>query len=318
MPIKIKILLWLLKRKKGPELQELNPSAVRREAQATMDKAGRFLDYGAIPLHQVEDRMIPGRDVEIPVRIYHPDNETNLPVIMYFHGGGFVMRSIDSHDKVCRRICRDNKAIIVSVGYRLAPEYKFPIPVHDCYDATVWVGENARSFGGDPGRLVVMGDSAGGNLSAVVCMMSRDLGGPRIKYQVLIYPCTDGHLSSKSIDALGNGYYLTKKMMEWFVDHYKSSDADLDSPYLSPLLAEDLSDLPPAFIFTAEFDPLKDEGRKYAERLKDAGNEVVFKEHAGMIHGFISMPRMSKKILVAYEDIQRELAGVLHEVCLGP
>ena len=311
IPFKIKTLLWFINRRKGPQINELTPPAARQEAQATIEKVGRFLDYQAIQLTKVHDRMVPGRDSDIPVRIYHPDSETGLPIIMYFHGGGFVMRSIDSHDKVCRRICRDNKAIVISVGYRLAPEYKFPIPVHDCYDATVWAATNARSFGGDDSRLVVMGDSAGGNLSAVVSLMSRDLDGPKISYQVLIYPCTDGHLSSESIDTLGNGYYLTKKMMEWFVDHYKSSDEDLDSPYLSPLLAKDLSNLPPAFVFTAEYDPLKDEGRKFAERLKEAGNEVVFKEYGGMIHGFISMPRMSKRILDTYADIRREIAEVL-------
>lgn len=311
MPIRIKLLLTLLNRSKGPQLHEVDAPTARRQAQATMKKAGAFMDHAPIALPKVDNLNIPGRDSEIPVRIYHPKLEEGLPVIMYFHGGGFVMRSIDSHDKVCRRLCRDNQAIVISVGYRLAPEYKFPIPSQDCYDATVWASANATKFGGNPSRLVVMGDSAGANLSTVVCMMARDLNGPSIAHQTLIYPCTDGYLSSDSITELGEGYFLTKKMMEWFVDHYKSSDKDLDSPYLSPLLAEDLSNLPPAFVFTAEFDPLKDEGRKYADKLKAAGNKVVFKEYDGMIHGFISMPRLSRRILGAYKDIQKELS-VLH------
>lgn len=310
IPVRIKMLLWILNKNKGPQPHEVDPVTARANAQKIVAKVDRFMDYAEIQLPSVEDRTIPGRESDIPVRIYHPNSDKNLPIIMYFHGGGFVMRSIDSHDKVCRRICRDNKAIVISVGYRLAPEYKFPIPLHDCYDATVWASKHGGSLGGDASRLVVMGDSAGANLSTAVCLMSRDLEGPKISYQVLIYPCTDGYLSSKSITDLGEGYFLTKKMMEWFIAHYKSSDEDLESPYLSVLLAEDLSNLPPAFLFTAEYDPLKDEGRKYADKLKAAGNEVLFKEYPGMIHGFISMPRLSKRILGTYEDIQKVLAGV--------
>lgn len=310
MPIRIKLLLWFFNIKKGPLIEDLDPPSARLVAQKAIAKVGRFLDYNPIPLPKVEDRKIPVRDSSIPVRIYYSSLEANLPVIIYYHGGGFVMRSIDSHDKVCRRICRDNRVIVISVGYRLAPEYKFPIPMHDCYDATVWTAQQAESLGGDASRLVVMGDSAGANLATAVCLMSRDLGGPKISYQVLIYPCTDGYLSASSITDLGEGYFLTKAKMEWFINHYKSSDEDLRSPYLSVLLADDLSNLPPAFVFTAEFDPLKDEGRQYADRLKEAGNKVRFQEYEGMIHGFISMPRLSNRILGTYRDIQQALAEV--------
>lgn len=310
IPFKIKALLWFLNRQRGPQLYELDPVAARAGAQKTMEKVGGWLDYKAIELYRVEDRSIPVRDAEVPIRIYHPSDQRDLPIIMYFHGGGFVMRSIDSHDKVCRRVCRDNQAIVISVGYRLAPEFKFPIPLYDCYDATVWAESRAADIGGDKNKLMVMGDSAGANLSTAVCLMSRDLGGPKISYQVLIYPCTDGFLSSSSIKDLGEGYFLTKLGMQWFINHYKSSDEDLKSPYLSVLLAEDLSGLPAAYVCTAEFDPLKDEGQAYADRLKEAGNDVIYKEYEGMIHGFISMPKLSKRILGAYKDIQATIAKI--------
>jgi acetyl esterase len=234
-------------------------------------------------------------------------------VIMFFHGGGFVLRDIDSHDKFCRRTARDNKALVISVGYRLAPEYKFPAGVYDAYDATVWAAQYAGDYKGDTSQLVVMGDSAGGNLATVVAMMSRDLNGPEIAYQVLIYPCTDGTLKSPTIDQYAEGYFLTKKIIEWFIDQYKSKEEDLIDPRMSPLFAEDFSNLPPAFIITAEYDLLKGEGKMYADRLKAAGNEVIYKDYGGMIHGFMSMPKLSSRILETYRDIQQILTKGLNK-----
>lgn len=307
IPFKFRILLWLINKDKGPQIYEMSGADARRTAAEKTQRLEKFLDYAPISLHKVFDMNIPGRDCEITVRIYQPTNEQNLPVIMYFHGGGFVISSVDTHDKLCRRIARDNKAHVISVEYRLAPEFKFPIPLQDCYDATVWAAQNASVHHGDTNRLVVMGDSAGGNLAAAVSLMSRDLNGPKICYQVLIYPCTDGTLSCDSIEENGKSYLLTKKMMEWFIAQYISKKEDLHSPYLSMLFAKDLTNLPPAFIFTAEYDPLKDEGRLYADRLKEAGNEVRFKEYGGMIHAFISMPKMSKHVLSAFVDIKKSL-----------
>jgi len=311
IPIKIRLLLWLVNRDKSLQIHEMAAPKARASSEKKRAEVERFLDYPAVPLFNVFNKNISVRDAEIPIRIYQPVDEENLPLIMYFHGGGFVLRGIDSHDKACRRIARDNNAVVISVGYRLAPEYKFPVPVHDCYDATVWASENADVHKGDVSRMVVMGDSAGGSLATAVCLMSRDLNGPKIIYQVLIYPCTDGTLSSASIDEYGKGYLLTRKMMEWFMDHYKSQEEDLYSPYLSMLLADDLSNQPPAFIFTAEYDPLKDEGRKYAERLKEAGNEVIYKDYGGLIHGFINMPKLSKRIPGVYDDIRQVLEKVI-------
>ncbi|MEM9820565.1 MAG: alpha/beta hydrolase [Bacteroidota bacterium] len=311
IPFKIRLLLWWLNRQKGPQLQDLTPEQARRSIQRKSKFVEPLIDYPAIALARVFDCEVAGRDGDIPVRIYQANKGENLPIIVYIHGGGFVLRSIDSHDKVCRRLSRDNRAVVISIGYRLAPEHPFPAAVHDCYDVVKWVKEAADVHGGDTSRLVLMGDSAGGNLSTAVCLMSRDLGGPEITYQVLIYPCTDGTLSAPSIRKYGEGYLLTEKMMHWFLGHYKSKEEDIHSPYLSVLLAKDLSNLPPAFVLTAEYDPLKDEGKQYAERLMAAGNEVIYKDYGGMIHGFVSMPKMSKRVLDVYRDIQQALTPVL-------
>ncbi|MEE9374111.1 MAG: alpha/beta hydrolase [Saprospiraceae bacterium] len=313
IPIKMRAMLWLANQKKGSEIHEMSVEQARFSSKTTLDKVAYFFDGPAIPLHQVTDKEIEGRNGLIPIRIYQPIAPNNLPVIMYFHGGGFVMRSIQSHDKVCRRIASQNECIVISVDYRLAPEYKFPMGLHDCYDATVWSVHNATIHKGDPSNLILMGDSAGGNLATAVAMMSRDHNDPKISYQVLIYPCTDGTLSQPSIDTCGEHYYLTKKMMIWFLGHYISKDDDIYSPYLSMMLANDLSNLPPAYILTAEYDPLKDEGKRYADSLRDAGNDVTFKEYGGMIHGFLNMPKMSKYVSIAYSDINRQLSKIKNQ-----
>lgn len=312
IPLKIRILLWFINKDRSLELYRFSPEKARLNSSKKSSGIGMFLDFPAIPLFHISDKKITGRNGQIPIRIYLPVDEDNLPIIMYFHGGGFVISSIETHDKICRRLARDNHTVVISVDYRLAPENKFPIPLHDCYDATLWASENADIHKGNAKRIVVMGDSAGGNLATAVCMMSRDLGGPNIQAQVLIYPTTDGHLSSDSINTYATGYLLTKKMMEWFVHHYQSKKEDLDSPYLSMLYAKDLGNLPPAFVFTAEYDPLRDEGKKYADRMREAGNKVEYKNYGGLIHGFINMPRMSRHILVVYEDIKKYLAQHLH------
>ncbi len=312
IPIKLRLLLWLLNRSKSPQIHELNPVEARLAAKKSIAKIEKFIDYPPVPIDQVIDMKVPVRDGEIPIRIYRPTKNI-APLIVYFHGGGFVMRSIDSHDKVCRRLARDNSAVVISVGYRLAPEFKFPTAVYDCYDVTSWASNNPNVHGGDPDRLIVMGDSAGGNLATAVALMSRNLNGPKISLQILIYPCTDATLSQPSIDAYGNGYFLTKKMMQWFLDHYKASDKDIYNPYLSMMLAENLTDLPQSFICTAEYDPLKDEGKRYADRLREAGNKVIFKEYGGMIHGYFNMYKMSHQVSKTYNDIQIAILNALSE-----
>jgi len=313
IPIKIRLLLWYINRHKGLAIYEMSPPKARYVNKKMGDKFGSQMDYPAIPMSNVIDKKIKGRDAEIPIRIYQPTNEKGLPVIMYFHGGGFVIGDLDTHDKACRRIAKDNEAIVISVDYRLAPEHKFPAGLHDCYDTTIWATQNAKEHGGDISRLIVMGDSAGGNLATAVCLMSRKLNGPRISYQVLIYPATDARLLTDSVTTYGEKYLLTKKIMQWFLNHYQSKPEDVLNPYMSMVLEEDLSNMPPAFIFTAEYDPLKDEGKIYADKLKAAGNEVIFKDYKGLIHGFLTMPKMSKLILNVYSDIKEILKPVFEK-----
>lgn len=304
MSIKLRLLLWYVHTFKKVDLN-MPPSQMREENAKSQAFIQKIIDYKAIELPEIRDEQIPVRDgSKIRIRIYRPSDKQDLPLIVFYHGGGFVLRSVESHDLVCRRLCRDNQAVVVSVDYRLAPEHKFPTPHQDCYDATVWIAEHAAQLGANADELTVMGDSAGGNLAAVVSILARDLGGPKIKKQVLIYPTTDARMNHPSIDTYSEGYFLTKPLMQWFVNHYKRTDEDILSPLMSPFLAEDLSNLPPAYVSTAAFDPLKDEGEAFAKRLEDAGNEVFFKEYPNVIHGFFNMPKISKESLESYQDVK--------------
>jgi acetyl esterase len=237
---------------------------------------------------RTEDLVIPGPGGEIPVRVYRPESRQLLPVIVYFHGGGFVGGNIATHDGVCHGLSVGVPAVVVSVDYRLAPESPFPAAVDDCEAAVRWVSDHAEQFGAIASRLAVAGDSAGGNLAAVVARRARDSEGPSISFQLLIYPCTDVTCSQPSQVENGEGYLLTGELMQWFYGHYLAG-ADPRDPDLSPLLVEDLKGLPPALIITAEFDPLRDEGEAYATRLIEAGVSATSTRYDGMIHAFFGM-----------------------------
>ncbi|MBW0088016.1 alpha/beta hydrolase [Pseudonocardia sp. KRD-184] len=233
----------------------------------------------------VHDRTIPGADGELPIRIFVPGGEGPLPVLTYFHGGGWVIGNLEVADKPCRALAAASGAIVVATQYRMAPETKFPGAVDDCYAALQWVAANAAEFGGDPSRLGVIGDSAGANLAAVVALKARDEGGPRIRAQVLTYPVTDATSDLPSRRENAEGYLLTAGSMDWFWRHYLREPGDGKNPYASPLLAADHSGLPPALVLTMEFDPLRDEGEAYAEKLKAAGVPVTLQRYDGLIHG---------------------------------
>ena len=231
----------------------------------------------------VEDRQIPGPGGDIPVRVYKSSSEANQPVVVYFHGGGWVIMDIESHDPLCRALANAASCTVVSVGYRLAPENKYPAASEDCYAATVWVAENAAELGVDGGRIAIAGDSAGGHLTAVVSQMARDKGGPGLVYQVLHCPVTDLDYSTASYTDNADGYMLTQDSMEWFWNSYLSSPEQASEPYASPLRG-DLNGLPPALVQTAEYDPLRDEGAAYAQKLEDAGVAVTLHDYEGIIH----------------------------------
>ena len=255
------------------------------------------------PVHKIENRTIPGPLGEIPVRIYTPEGNGPFPVLVFFHGGGFVICSLDTHDQICRMLTNRANCVIVSVDYHMAPENRFPAAPEDCYTATQWVVENAASINGDSSRVAVGGDSAGGNLSAVVSLMARERGGPKIIFQLLIYPVTDHYEpGTQSLQDNADGYFLTRDDMIWFTNQYIKSDADIGHPHLHPLRAKDLSNLPPAYVVTAEYDPLRDEGEAYAQRLRDAGVPVQAKRYNGMIHGFFNMTGVIDQSKVAIDE----------------
>ncbi len=233
------------------------------------------------------DLVLPLRN--LPARLYVPEGaEATPPLVLYYHGGGWVIGTIETHDATCRALARASGAAVLSIGYRLAPEHPYPEPVEDCYDALVWASRHAADLGCDPARLAVAGDSAGGNLSAAVAIMARDRQGPALRHQLLIYPVTDDDYSLASYAENGGGeYFLSEAAMRWFWEQY------LGDTEAAPLArvgsTANLAGLPPASVFTAEYDPLRDEGMAYARRLEEAGNTVDAAVAPGMIHGFFSM-----------------------------
>jgi acetyl esterase len=242
------------------------------------------------PVHDVEDRSAPGPAGDIPVRVYRPSADAR-PIVVWLHGGGWVTGSLETHDLTCRLLCAAVDATIVSVDYRLAPETKFPGAVDDCVAAWSWVAAHAADLGGDPGRIAVGGDSAGGNLAAVVALLARDGEVPVPAHQLLVYPVTDYEFESPAMVDNATGYFLEADTMRWFYDHYARTEADVADWRLSPLRVGDVAGVAPATVLTAEFDPLRDQGEAYGRRLQEAGVPTEIVRADGVFHGYFGMQK---------------------------
>ena len=281
----VKTVLDQLASLNGPPIQELGVT----EARALLE---RLAAIGGPPAEvaRVEERTFAGPAGDVPVRIYRPTDDAGpQPVLVWFHGGGWVLGSIEGSDLTCRNLAAQSGVVIVSVGYRLAPEHPYPSGLGDCYAALVWVTATAGDLGVDPDRVAVGGDSAGGNLAAVVALAARDRGGPAVRFQLLVYPVTDALMSHPSVRDNGQGYMLTDDSMKWFIELYLGERGDPKDPLVSPVYADDLSGLPPALVITAEYDPLRDEGEAYGTRLQRDRVAAKVSRYDGMIHGFFSM-----------------------------
>ncbi len=275
------------------------------EMRRTLDETARL---GPRPeVAAVADLEIPGPAGPIPARAYRPSERRDLPVLVYLHGGGWTICSLETHDVTCRQLANAAECLVVSVDYRLAPENPFPAAPEDCYAALAWTAEHAPALGGDPRRIAVGGDSAGGNLSAVVSLMARDRSGPQLCHQLLVYPVTDHSFDTDSYRENADGLLLSREMMQGFWGHYLARADDGRHPYASPLRAADLSGLPPAHVITAEYDPLRDEGEAYARRLAEAGVPVVQRRYDGMIHGFFGFTDFIDLAREAVDEVSREL-----------
>jgi acetyl esterase len=241
----------------------------------------------------VVDTTMPGPGGDLPLRIYTPDAEGPLGVAVFFHGSGFVICDLDTHDHECRVLANRAGVIVVSIDYRLAPEHKFPAAIDDGVAALDWVAAQSEALGGDPARLALVGDSAGGNIAAVVAQLAHQAGGPPVAFQMLIYPVTDLRGDTQSFVDNATGYGLSAETMRWYVEQYVRTQADVLDPRGSPLLAKSLAGLPPAFVAVCEYDPLRDEGKQYAHRMRDAGVDVTLRRYDGAIHGVFQMSRFA-------------------------
>jgi len=264
------------------------------EERARIRRLARIAGGRRLPVRQVRELRISGSTGPIGARLYHPaPGNPSLPPIIYYHGGGWRTGDLDSHDRICRRLARRCRLPVLAIDYRRTPEYHYPAALDDAYAALQWVAANGSTIGIDGARPVVMGDSAGGNLAAAVCLQARDAGGPAISYQVLVYPVIDlTDTSRTSYLNYATGYFLTRDRMQGFIEDYVPEPAQRADPYASPIHATTLAGLPPTILITAAFDPLRDEGKAFADRLASASVPVHYREYEGMIHGFFGMPLM--------------------------
>jgi acetyl esterase len=296
----------------GPAAEPLPPAVLRAGYRATI-LARLGPDYVPAPLAEVRDTALAG----VPVRVYRPGADGRLlPVVAFAHAGGWVLGDLETHDEVCRYLSAALPAVVVAVDYRLAPEHVYPAAIDDYWAVVCWLAAHAAELGADPGRLVVAGDSAGGNMALAAALRARAAGGPRISVQAAAYPATDmtlgyGRAPGHSYERYADGYGLTAQTMAWFADTYLPDPAYRGAPDVSPLLVADLSGLPPAVIATAEYDVLSSEGARYAERLATAGVPVSYTGGAGLTHGFLYYPRVSRACATARDAFTDAIRSAL-------
>jgi len=289
----MKAVLDQLKALGGKPIEILSAAEARKQpgppdaVKALLKKRGQSI--APQPVAKVEDRMVPGQGGAIPARVYTPDGAGPFPVLVYIHGGGWVIANINAYDASCRALCNDAKCVVVSVGYRQAPEFKFPAAHEDCYVATQYIMRNADQFGGDPKRVAIAGESAGGNLATAVCLMAKARNGLMPIYQLLVYPITNYAFDTPSYRENANAKPLNRPMMMWFFSKYLRTPADGRSPLVSPLRAPSLAGLPPATVINAQIDPLRSEGKAYADRLRAQGVPVRYRLYPGVTHEFFGM-----------------------------
>jgi acetyl esterase len=307
----VKILLEKMAALSAPKMWDVGPKAARAAMRSSI-----FRRHNE-PIGKTEDRAIAGPGGPIALRVYTPLHAQSdlLPGLAYFHGGGFVLGDLETHDGICRALANESGCRTIAVDYRLAPEHRFPAAVEDAYAATVWMAQNAQSLGIDAARLAVGGDSAGGNLAAVMAQIAKQQGAPALAYQLLIYPVMQlgSDSETQSMRANANGYFLERESMAWFTRCYAPDLKDRGDPRLSPLLCKDLAGLPPAYVVTAGHDPLHDEGRDYATALNEAGVPVTYVDYPGMIHGFFNfrdyIPKAKEAVVAAGAALRVALAA---------
>lgn len=279
---------------------ESTPAEVRASASAKWQP--EYLGV-ADAVAKIDYRYISGPTAELPIKIYTPEGIGPFPAVVFFHGGGWVAGNIEINGVQHQQIAHDARAVVIAVNYQKAPEHKFPIPFDDCYSTLEWVVANAQALNINVDEIGVAGDSAGGNLAAAVALKARDVKGPRIAFQILIYPAVDYNFEYPSMIDNAVGYSLTTQGMKWYWDQYMATTDDLANPYFRPMAAEKLSNLPPTFTLTAELDPLRDEGEIFAQRLHDAGVKSVLKRYDSLIHGFALMQGFLPEAREAMQDI---------------
>lgn len=273
-----------------PSYSSLSVEGVRKLA-ADQTAATPVNESDPEPVGMIRDLLISGPDESIPIRVYEPTGEGPFPLLIWIHGGGWIRGDLDMDDDWCRTFANEVNCVVVAVDYRLAPETPFPGPLKDCYAAATWAQKHADVLNGDPNRLAIAGESSGGNLAAAVTLMAQDRDAPSFCFQLLALPITNHSFDTPSYIEKAENYGLTRTDMQWCWEQYLRDDIDGSHPYASPLQARDLSDIPPTTVMTAEFDPVQDDGRQYAERLETAGVSVTHRDYAGMYHGFLTDPK---------------------------